>query len=307
MLGSSICHFKYMPKDGEVLDLHFLSGVFASPWNILRSLIDIAIVAYIFYRLLGLIKGTRAEQLLKGLFILLIFSLVVSYLQLDMLMWLLGKAWIVFAIALPIVFQPELRRFLEQLGRGKFFVSASSLDKINGNHVVINEIVTAVKVMAQERVGALIVVARETGIEEYLDSGTRMDSLVSAGLLINIFVPNTPLHDGAVIIKECRIQSAACFLPLSSNPAIDGKLGTRHRAALGISEVSDALSIVVSEETGAVSIAKEGRLVRYLDERGLRDMLRDELIAQESRRDSFWRRWSNDGRQQESAKKKNRA
>jgi len=294
-----------MPKDGVVLDLNFLSGVFASPWNILRSLIDIAIVAYIFYRLLGLIKGTRAEQLLKGLFILLIFSVVVSYLQLDMVNWLLEKLWIIFAIALPIVFQPELRRFLEQLGRGKFFVSSSSPDKIDGNHIV-NEIVTAVKLLANDRVGALIVVARETGIEEYLDSGTRMDSLVSAGLLINIFVPNTPLHDGAVIIKEGRIQSAACFLPLSSNPAIDGKLGTRHRAGLGISEVSDALSIIVSEETGAVSIAREGRLVRYLDEQGLRYLLEDELIVRESRRDSFWRRWSNDGRQ-ESEKKKDRA
>jgi len=278
------------------LDLNFLSGVFASPWNILRSLIDIGIVAYIFYRLLGLIKGSRGEQLLKGLFILLIFTVAVSYLELDMVNWLLGKLWIIFAIALPIVFQPELRRFLEQLGRGKFFVSSTYLDKINGSRIV-DEIVTAVKVMSKDRVGALIIIARETGIEEYLDSGTRMDSLVSAGLLINIFVPNTPLHDGAVIIKEGRIQSAACFLPLSSNPAIDGRLGTRHRAALGISEISDAISIIVSEETGAVSIAREGRLVRYLDEQTLRDILEGELVEESSPSDSFWRRWSNDGRQ----------
>lgn len=277
------------------MDLNFLSGVFASPWNILRSLIDIGIVAYIFYRLLSLIKGSRAEQLLKGLFILLIFSVAVTYLQLDMVNWLLEKLWIIFAITLPIVFQPELRRFLEQLGRGKFFVRSTYLDKMYSDRIV-DEIVMAVQVMAHDRVGALIIIARETGIEEYLDSGTRMDSLVSAGLLINIFVPNTPLHDGAVIIKDGRIQSAACFLPLSSNPAIDGRLGTRHRAALGISEVSDALCIVVSEETGAVSIAREGRLVRYLDEPGLRDILEGELIAEGSPSDSFWRRWSNDGR-----------
>lgn len=288
------------------MDLNFLSGVFASPWNIIRSLIDIAIVAYIFYRVLGLIQGTRAEQLLKGLFVLLVFSAVFSYLQLDMVNWLLEKLWIIFAIALPIVFQPELRRFLEQLGRGKFFPGNSSLDNTDINHFVINEIVTAVKVLAQDKIGALIVIARQTGIDEYLDSGTRMDSLVSAGLLINIFVPNTPLHDGAVIIKEGRIQSAACFLPLSSNPSIDGKLGTRHRAALGISEVSDSLSIIVSEETGAISIAKDGRLVRFLDEQSLHNILEDELIVRENRRDSFWRRWTNDGRQ-ESAKKKNRA
>ncbi|MDD3899399.1 MAG: DNA integrity scanning protein DisA nucleotide-binding domain protein, partial [Syntrophomonadaceae bacterium] len=141
------------------------------------------------------------------------------------------------------------------------------------------------------------------GIEEYLDSGTRMDSLVSSGLLINIFVPNTPLHDGAVIIKDGRLQSAACFLPLSSNPAIDNKLGTRHRAGLGISEVSDAVAVIVSEETGTVSVAREGRMVRYLDDKALRDILEAELIVQESRHDSFWRRWSADGRQTAEKKK----
>jgi diadenylate cyclase len=288
------------------LNLGFLSGVFASPWDIFRSLLDIAIVAYIFYRILGLIRGTRGEQLLKGLFVLLVFNVIVSYLQLDMVNWILEKLWIIFAIALPIVFQPELRRILEQLGRGKFFIGSSSLENVDTNRVAINEIADAVEVLAHNRIGALIVIARETGIEEYLDSGTRMDSLISAGLLINIFVPNTPLHDGAVIIKEGRIQNAACFLPLSSNPAIDGKLGTRHRAGLGISEISDALAIIVSEETGAVSVAREGRLIRYLDDQGLKDMLEDELIVRESRRDSFWRRWAADGRP-ETEKKKNRA
>ncbi len=285
------------------MDLSLLSGVFASPWNIIRSLLDIAIVAYIFYRLLGLIKGTRAEQLLKGVFVLLIFSAVVSYLKLDMLNWLLEKLWIIFAITLPIVFQPELRRILEQLGRGKFFMSSGAMDKKDSNHMVIEEIAAAVGLLSQDRIGALIVVARATGIEEYLDSGTRMDSLVSSGLLINIFVPNTPLHDGAVIIKDGRIQSAACFLPLSSNPAIDNKLGTRHRAGLGISEVSDAVAVIVSEETGTVSVAREGRLVRYLDDKALRDILEAELIVQESPHDSFWRRWSADGRQTAEKKK----
>lgn len=285
------------------MDLSFLSGVFASPWNIFRSLLDIAIVAYIFYRLLGLIKGTRAEQLLKGVFVLLIFSAVISYLQLDMLNWLLEKLWIIFAITLPIVFQPELRRILEQLGRGKFFMSSRVMDKMDSNHIVVEEIAAAVGLLSKDRIGALIVVARATGIEEYLDSGTRMDSLVSSGLLINIFVPNTPLHDGAVIIKDGRIQSAACFLPLSSNPAIDNKLGTRHRAGLGISEVSDAVAVIVSEETGTVSVAREGRLVRYLDDKALRDILEAELIVRESRRDSFWRRWSADGRQTAEKKK----
>ncbi len=280
------------------MDWGFLSGVFASPWNIFRSLLDIAIVAYIFYRLLGLIKGTRAEQLLKGLIILLVFSVVVSYLQLDMVNWLLEKLWIIFAITLPIVFQPELRRILEQLGRGKFFVSSSSGEKMDIYEVVVKEIAEAVKVLARNRVGALIVIGRETGIEEFMDSGTNLDSLVSSGILINIFVPNTPLHDGAVIIKEGRIQKAACFLPLSNNPGIDGQLGTRHRAGLGITEVSDALSIIVSEETGAVSVAREGSLVRYLDAQSLKDLLEEELVVRGSRRDSFWRRWAADGRKE---------
>ncbi len=288
------------------MDWGFLSGVFASPWNIFRSLLDIAIVAYIFYRLLGLIKGTRAEQLLKGLIILLAFSVIVSYLQLDMVNWILEKLWIVFAVTLPIVFQPELRRILEQLGRGKFFVSSSSAEEVNIYAAVVPEITEAVKVMARHRVGALIVIGRETGIEEFLDSGTNMDSLVSSGILINIFVPNTPLHDGAVIIKDGRIQKAACFLPLSNNPSIDAQLGTRHRAGLGITEVSDALSIIVSEETGVVSVARDGRLVRDLDAPSLKVLLEEELVVREIRKDSFWRRWMADGRN-ESEKKKDLA
>ena len=286
--------------------LNLLTGIFASPLSIIRTLLDIAIVAYIFYRLLSLIRGSRAEQLLKGLFILLIFSALCSYLELDMVNWILEKLWIVFAISLPIVFQPELRRFLEQLGRGKFFARTSSGEDMESDQIVVNEISTAVKTLAHNRIGALIVIARETGINEYLDSGTPMDSLISAGLLINIFVPNTPLHDGAVIIKQGRIQSAACFLPLSTNPAIDIRLGTRHRAGLGITEVSDALAIIVSEETGAVSVAKEGRLDRYLDEQDLQERLEEELIVRESRRNSLWRRWSTDG-QQTSGTKDNRA
>jgi diadenylate cyclase len=292
-----------MNKGEENLDWGFLSGVFASPWNIFRSLLDIAIVAYIFYRLLGLIKGTRAEQLLKGLIILLIFSVIVSYLQLDMVNWILEKLWIIFAITLPIVFQPELRRILEQLGRGKFFLSSDSGEKMDGYDVVVKEICEAVKVLARNRIGALIIIGRETGIEEFMDSGTILDSQVSSGILINIFVPNTPLHDGAVIIKEGRIQKAACFLPLSNNPGIDGKLGTRHRAGLGISEVSDALAIIVSEETGGVSIARDGKLTPYLDDQSLKALLDEELVVHESPKDSFWRRWAADGRKGSEDKK----
>lgn len=278
------------------MDLSFLSGVIASPWDILRSLIDISIVAYVFYRILKLIRGTRAEQLLKGLILLLVFSALASFMQLDMVNWLVEKLWILFAITLPIVFQPELRRLLEQIGRGSFFASGRSTVEMQEYESVIREIADAVAVLARNKIGALIVLTRETGIGEYLESGVNLDSLVSSGLLINIFIPNTPLHDGAVVISNGRIARAACFLPLSDNPFLDKELGTRHRAALGISEVSDVISIIVSEETGAISIAREGKLQRFLDHESLQDILKDEMVIKERWRDSFRRRWSGEGK-----------
>jgi diadenylate cyclase len=274
------------------LDFSFLSGVFASPWDIIRSLIDIGIVAYVFYRLLGLIRGTRAEQLLKGLVLLLVFTVIASYLELDMVNWLVEKLWILFAITVPIVFQPEIRRFLEQLGRGSFFTSSRHLSLMEEYENIITEVSESARILSRNRVGALIVLTRETGIAEYLDSGVKMDALVSSGLLINIFVPNTPLHDGAVIISGGRIDRAACFLPLTNNPALDKELGTRHRAALGISEVSDALVVIVSEETGTISVAREGQLQRYLDEDGLKELLAQELLISSRSTESLFRRWS---------------
>lgn len=274
------------------MDLSFLSGVFASPWNIFRNLLDIFIVAYIFYRLLGLIQGTRAVQLLKGLMILLVFSVLVSYLQLDVVNWLLEKLWIIFAITLPIVFQPELRRILEQLGKGSFFKTSNGGVDPESYQAIIKELTDAVGILARNRVGALIIISRETGIEEYLESGIKLDSLVSAGLLINTFVPNTPLHDGAVVIKEGRIYKAACFLPLSNSSELPKELGTRHRAGLGITEVSDVLAIIVSEETGSVSLGRAGRLLRFLDAQSLKEVLEKELILEDEQKQSLWRRWS---------------
>lgn len=278
------------------MDLSFLSGVFASPWDIIRSLIDIAIVAYIFYRILGVIRGTRAEQLLKGLTILLVFSVAASAIKLEMVNWLIEKLWILFAITLPIVFQPELRRLLEQLGRGRFFMHGrDAREEMAEYQNVIREIGDAAAVLSRNRVGALIILTRDTDINEYLDSGVHMDSLVSSGLLINIFVPNTPLHDGAVVISGGRIQRAACFIPLSDNPYLDKELGTRHRAGLGITEVSDAIAVIVSEETGAISVAVGGKLQRYLDTGGLKELLKDEMGSRERWTDAFRRRRSGGG------------
>lgn len=282
------------------MSFSFLSGVIASPWDIIRSLIDIGIVAYVLYRVLGLIRGTRAEQLLKGLVLLLVFTVIASYLKLDMVNWLVEKLWILFAITIPIVFQPEIRRFLEQLGRGSFFASRRFLSKMEDYENIITEVSDAAKVLSRNRVGALIVLTRQTGIGEYLDSGVRMDSLVSSALLINLFVPNTPLHDGAVVINEGRIDRAACFLPLSDNPHLDQQLGTRHRAGLGISEVSDALVLIVSEETGIISLAQEGHLQRGMDGDSLKEILTRELLSDERPGDTFLRRWS--GGNQESEK-----
>lgn len=271
------------------MDLSFLSGVFASPWDIIRSLMDISIVAYAFYRLLVLIRGSRAEQLLKGIILLLLFSALSSFLNLELVNWLIEKLWILFAIILPIVFQPELRRILEQLGRGHFFTWDSD-GGLSGNFSIIDEIASAAAVLSGNKVGALIILTRENDIEEYLDSGVNMDSMVSSELLINIFVPNTPLHDGAVVIKDGRIQKAACFLPLSDNPKLDKQVGTRHRAGLGVSEVSDALAVIVSEETGGISLARRGRLDRHIDIQQLKSMLAEDLIS-EDKWSTFRRRW----------------
>ncbi len=272
------------------MDFSLLSGVIASPWDIIRTLIDISIVAYVFYRILRLISGTRAEQLLKGLVLLLGFSVIISYLNLTMVKWLMEKLWIIFAITLPIVFQPELRRLLEQIGRGSFF-STRKMSTLQNSDIMIRHISDAAAVLSRNRVGALIIITRETGIGEYMESGTDLDSLVSAALLINIFVPNSPLHDGAVVISSLRIEKAGCFLPLSDNPYLDPELGTRHRAGVGITEVSDAIAVIVSEETGAISIAKEGKLQRHLDDRSLRDNLTEELAVGVDWRTNLKRRW----------------
>lgn len=281
------------------MDFSFLSGIFASPWDILRNIIDIAIIAYVFYRILGVIKGSRAEQLLKGLIILLVFSVAASLMKLEMVNWLLEKTWIVFAITLPIVFQPELRRILEQLGKGTFFASSlRHYSQPDDLEIVIREVSDAAAVLSRNQVGALMVLTRHNNIEEYLDSGVKLDSQVSSRLLINIFVPNTPLHDGAVLISQGRIDRAAVFLPLSDNPQLDKDLGTRHRAGIGISELSDAIAVIVSEETGTISAAAGGKLNRYLDAAALKEWLTREMVYPE-REYSSWlrRRWDRDGSQ----------
>lgn len=236
------------------------------------SILDILVVAFIFYKGYILIKETRAEQLLKG--ILLIAGLIpISYLlKLDMLYFILSKTLTIGVLSGVIIFQPEIRRALEHLGRSAFdeIHNAKSTEKRN---TIINEVVIAVDNLAQTKTGALIAIEQGTGLGEVFESGTIVDAQVSANLLENIFVVNTPLHDGATIIRKNRIYAAGCVLPLTSNYSINKKLGTRHRAGLGLSENSDALIIIVSEETGVISLAVNGRLTRNYDKEKLKSIL----------------------------------
>lgn len=241
------------------------------------NIIDMLVVAFLIYKLFLWIKGTRAVQLLKGLVVLLIATTVSNWLGLYTFNWILKSIQGMLIVAIPVVFQPELRRTLERLGRGKFFSGQLSFFGEVDTDRVINEIIRGVLVMAKNKIGALIVIERETGISDYVETGIGLESLVSGELLHNIFIPNSPLHDGAVIIRNDRVASAGCFLPLTERPNLSKELGTRHRAAIGISDVSDAVALIVSEETGTISVAHDGQLTRYLDERALREILMEML------------------------------
>lgn len=256
----------------------------------IRDVIDIIIVALVFYKLFTLIKETRAEQLTKGIVVLLVLTKLTEKAELYTINWILNNAMTVGTLAILIVFQPELRRGLEYIGRSSLW--AKSLVEIRGENLskVVEEIVDAVASLSRQKIGALIVIERQTGLNEVADTGTEINGFVSSDLLINLFIPNTPLHDGAVIIKDDKIKAAACFLPLTDNAGLSKELGTRHRAALGVSERSDSLSIIVSEETGGISIAENGKIARYLDSKTLRQILLD-MYKPEENKQSFIGKW----------------
>ncbi|WP_409303811.1 diadenylate cyclase CdaA [Peribacillus sp. SCS-155] len=243
----------------------------------LVNLIDILLVWFVIYKLLMVIRGTKAVQLLKGIFVIVVVRSLSSLVGLNTLKWLMDQAMTWGFLAIIIIFQPELRRALEQLGRGKLF-SRSAAQEEEEQDRLVEEIVKATAYMAKRRIGALISVERETGLSDYIETGIPLGSLVSNELLINIFIPNTPLHDGAVIIQNNQVAAAACYLPLSESPFISKELGTRHRAALGVSEVTDSVTIIVSEETGNISLTKNGELHRDLDQETFRAILMDELV-----------------------------
>ena len=236
------------------------------------SVLDILVVAFIFYKGYMLVKETRAEQLLKGIFLIIALFPISYLLKLDMLYFILNKTITIGVLAVVIIFQPEIRRALEHIGRSTFEDIHNS-QTIEERTKVITEIVNAMSNLAETKTGALVAIEQGTGLGDVFESGTILDAEVSANLLENIFVVNTPLHDGATIIKNGRIYAAGCVLPLTNNNSINKKLGTRHRAAIGLSENSDALVIVVSEETGVISLAVNGRLTRNYDKEKLKSIL----------------------------------
>lgn len=244
--------------------------------DFLVEVVDILIVTYIIYKLIMIVRGTKAVQLLQGIVVIVIVWYLSNLFGLVTLNWLMENAIRWGFLAIIIIFQPEVRRALEQLGRGGFFSRSADQEDIERT---IEAMVKAASYMAKRRIGALISIERKTGLNDYVETGITMDAKLTYQLLVNIFIPNTPLHDGAVVVRGNQVAAAACYLPLSESPFVSKELGTRHRAALGISEVTDSLTIIVSEETGNISLTKNGELYRDIDEDMLKSLLTQEMLA----------------------------
>ena len=264
---------------------------FFSAFNQFRTIsfidiLDILIVAYIIYRIMKLLKDTSAERLIKGIIILVGIMLLASMLHLTMISWLLQQALNVGLFAIVVVFQPELRRLLEQIGKGNFsrlIVPADAPDEVES---MITATVSACADMSRTKTGALIVFERRERLGEIISTGTMVDAAPSAELIKNIFFKNSPLHDGAMIVRAGRVCAAGCVLPLSGNQSLSRDLGTRHRAAVGMSESADSVLVVVSEETGSISVAIGGMLKRHLSPDMLRKLLENELLDSEKQEKS---------------------
>ncbi len=256
----------------------------------ISDVIDVLIVAFLIYNIIIWIKETRAWSLFKGIIIIFVFSALAVVLKLTTILWILSKTINVGIIAIMIIFQPELRRALEQLGRGKFFAyflpSGEEKENIKFSSKTLDEILKATFKMAEVRTGALIVIEQEVPLGDHERTGIPIDAIVTNQLLINIFENKTPLHDGAVLIRRNRVAAATCFLPLTE-VELGKELGTRHRAAVGLSEVSDAIVIVASEETGAVSLAQNGKIYRNLDADKIKQML--SFASVEKKKRTLWR------------------
>lgn len=247
----------------------------------IRDILDILIVAFVIFGVIKLVMETRAAQLVKGIIALVVAAQLADWMELNAISYLLTNTMQVGVLAIIIMFQPEIRRALEKIGNtttGQFF---SSADELN---IMADSICEATTYMSERKIGALIILERSTKLRDIMKSGTMIDAKISPQLLINIFMSNTPLHDGATIISENRIKASACFLPLTQNNSFSKELGTRHRAAIGMSEVADCVSIVVSEETGRVSIATDGELRRNVSSKELRNIIISSLRSEDSQK-----------------------
>ena len=261
----------------------FLS--FDSFWDVLRAVIDVAIISFLFYRIIRALKDSRAFQLIKGILLILIVAGLALLLKLPTVSYII-KAFIgVLPMLLVVMFQPELRRWLEDIGNSNIRSIFTNPGRAADERIdsMINEVTNAVTAMSRERVGALVVFERSTNLGEIIRTGTVVDANVSTQLLRLIFVPNTPLHDGAVIIRDCKVHAAACYLPLSSNNSLDLDLGTRHRAGIGVTENTDAVCVIVSEETGFISFASGGVLQRNISREKLVQLLKEALRSKDNR------------------------
>ena len=258
---------------------------FASLWtcHTLSVVLDVLITWYFIYHLTLLIKGTKAVQLANGIILIMVARVLAGWAQLTTVTFILDQIVSWSVIGIIVIFQPEIRRGLERLGRVSLFSDSENSER-EQQEKLVKELDKAIQYMSKRRIGALITLEQKTGLEEYVETGIKLDALVTGELLINIFIPNTPLHDGAVIIKNNRVQVASAYLPLSDNAMIPKSLGTRHRAAVGISEVTDAITVVVSEETGGVTITRNGQFMVDLSQQEYLKYLRAELVTEEKKK-----------------------
>ncbi|ALJ23497.1 hypothetical protein AO203_06375 [Lactobacillus gallinarum] len=268
--------------------MHFnFSNLFT--WNNFSIALDILIIWYLVYRLIMLIRGTKAVQLAKGIVFIFIVRIIAGLLQLHAVTYIVDQIVSWSVIGIIVIFQPEIRRGLERLGRTPIFSGRG--ESAHAKSVkMMQELDKAIQYMSKRRIGALITIQQDTGLDDYIETGIKLDADITGELLINIFIPNTPLHDGAVIINNERIAVAAAYLPLSDSSMIPKRLGTRHRAAVGISEVTDAVTIVVSEETGGVTITKNGRFLLDLTREEYLKYLNAQLVPKEEKKIPWIRR-----------------
>lgn len=241
------------------------------------NILDIVVVWFLIYKVFSLVQGTRAIQLVKGIAMIFIIRIISGFLGLNTVSWLMNQVITYGVIAAIIIFQPEVRRGLEHLGRGSMFKKNNKSER--KDEAMVRSFDHAIQYMAKRKIGALITIEKNMSLAEYVESGITLDAEITGELLINIFIPNTPLHDGAVIIRNGKIAAASAYLPLSENENIPKEFGTRHRAAVGISEVTDSLTIIVSEETGDVSLAKNNKLEPHLTRDEYLDVLKAELVS----------------------------